>query len=296
MSERAARIRTIPAAAARSVPGPRRPRLRGGRFIVGALVAALFVLPLAWMVVASLRPIGLPLPAHIQWWPNPATLSNYRDVFRVVPMARYALNSAIVILAVVPLTLLTTSLAGFAMAQLPARLRDLLAAVLVAALMVPLMSVWLTRFMVYKWLGVLDTLGVLILPGLMGSSPLYVLIMFWAFRRVPIESFEAARLDGASAVRIWWSIGVPQVRPALLAVTVLSFERHWGNFLDPLLYINDPRWYTLPVALQGLQQLHPSDWPLMMAGAVIVTIPAVLVFVAAQRHFLREYDEGNPFR
>ncbi|HMM41819.1 MAG TPA: carbohydrate ABC transporter permease, partial [Thermomicrobiales bacterium] len=251
---------------------------------------------LAWMGVASLRPVGLPLPAHIQWWPNPATLSNYRDVFRVVPMARYALNSAIVILAVVPLTLLTTSLAGFAMAQLPARLRDLLAAVLVAALMVPLMSVWLTRFMVYKWLGVLDTLGVLILPGLMGSSPLYVLIMFWAFRRVPIESFEAARLDGASAVRIWWSIGVPQVRPALLAVTVLSFERHWGNFLDPLLYINDPRWYTLPVALQGLQQLHPSDWPLMMAGAVIVTIPAVLVFVAAQRHFLREYDEGNPFR
>lgn len=286
----------MPAAAARTEPGPRRTPLRGGRFIVGALVAGLFVLPLAWMVVASLRPVGLPLPAQIQWWPDPATLSNYRDVFRVVPMAHYALNSAIVILAVVPLTLLTTALSGFAMSQLPARLRDLLAAVLIAALMVPLMSVWLTRFMVYKWIGVLDTLGVLILPGLMGSSPLYVLIMFWAFRRVPIETFEAARLDGASAVRIWWSIGMPQVRPALLAVTVLSFERHWGNFLDPLLYINDPRWYTLPVALQGFKQLHPSDWPLMMAAAVIVTVPAVLVFVAAQRHFLREYDEGNPFR
>lgn len=278
------------------MPEPRRPRLRGGRVIVGALVAAVFVVPLLWMVVASLRPVGLPIPATIQWWPDPATLSNYRDVFRVVPLARYALNSAIVILAVVPLTLLTTSLAGFAMAQLPARLRDPLAAVLVAALMVPLMSVWLTRFMVYKWIGVLDTLGVLILPGLMGSSPLYVLIMFWAFRRVPMETFEAARLDGASAFRIWWSIGLPQVRPALLAVMVLSFERHWGNFLDPLLYINDPRWYTLPVALQSLQQLHQSDWPLMMAGAVVVTVPAVLVFIAAQRHFLREYDEGNPFR
>lgn len=249
-----------------------------------------------WMVVASLRPVGLPMPTQIQWWPDPATLSNYRDIFRVVPMARYALNSAIVILAVVPLTLLTTSLAGFAMAQLPARLRDSLVALLVAALMVPLMSVWLTRFMVYKWLGVLDTLGALILPGLMGSSPLYVLIMFWAFRRIPIASFEAARLDGASAPRIWWSIGLPQVRPALLAVTVLSFERHWGNFLDPLLYINDPRWYTLPVALQGLQQLHPSDWPWMMAAAVLVTLPAVVVFIVAQRHFLREYDEGNPFR
>ncbi len=289
-------MRAIPAAQTRAQPGPRRPHIRGWRTVLGALAAVIFVAPLLWMVVASLRPVGLPLPAQIQWWPDPATLGNYRDIFRVVPMARYALNSAIVILAVVPLTLLTTSLAGFAMAQLPARLRDLLAAVLVAALMVPLMSVWLTRFMIYKWLGVLDTLGALILPGLMGSSPLYVLIMFWAFRRVPIESFEAARLDGASAFRIWWSIGIPQVQPALLAVTVLSFERHWGNFLDPLLYINDPRWYTLPVALQGLQQLHPSDWPLMMAGAVVVTVPAVLIFITAQRHFLREYDEGNPFR
>lgn len=290
MSERAAEVTAQPA------PRTRRRPARSIRLIAGVLAATLFILPLLWMVVASLRPLGLPMPLRIQWWPDPATLSNYRAIFHVVPMARYAANSVIVIVTVIPLTLLTTSLAGFAMAQVPARMRDLLVATLVAALMVPLMAVWLTRFMVYKWLGVLDTLGVLIVPGLMGSSPLYVLIMFWAFRRAPIGSFEAARLDGASASRIWWSIGLPQVRPALMAVTVLSFERHWGNFLDPLLYINNPRWYTLPVALQGLQQLHPSDWPLMMAGAVVVTLPAVVVFIVAQRHFLREYDEGNPFQ
>jgi len=266
------------------------------RPIVAALVAALFLIPLLWLVVASLRPIGLPIPAQMQWWPDPATFSNYRDIFDIVPMARYALNSVIVVVTVVPLTLLTTSMAGFAMTQLSRRWRDVFVAVLVAALMVPVMSVWLTRFMVYKWLGVLDTLGALIVPGLMGSSPLYVLIMFWAFRRVPQETFEAARIDGAGPFRSWWTIGIPQVRPALLAVTVLSFERHWGNFLDPLLYINDPKWYTLPVALQGLQQLHPSNWPLMMAAAVLVTIPAIVVFILAQRHFLREYDEGNPFR
>lgn len=266
------------------------------RPIVAALVAALFLIPLLWLVVASLRPTGLPIPAQMQWWPDPATFSNYRDIFDIVPMARYALNSVIVVVTVVPLTLLTTSMAGFAMTQLSRRWRDVFVAVLVAALMVPVMSVWLTRFMVYKWLGVLDTLGALIVPGLMGSSPLYVLIMFWAFRRVPQETFEAARIDGAGPFRSWWTIGIPQVRPALLAVTVLSFERHWGNFLDPLLYINDPNWYTLPVALQGLQQLHPSDWPLMMAAAVLVTIPAIVVFILAQRHFLREYDEGNPFR
>ncbi|MCO5175742.1 MAG: carbohydrate ABC transporter permease [Thermomicrobiales bacterium] len=280
----------------RNASGRRRSRLSILRPLAAAVVAALFLIPLVWLVIASLRPTGLPTPAQIQWWPAPATFRNYRDIFRIVPMARYALNSAIVVIAVVPLTLLTTSMAGFAMTQLSKRWRDAFVAVLVAALMVPVMSVWLTRFMVYKWLGVLDTLGALIVPGLMGSSPLYVLIMFWAFRRVPQEAFEAARIDGAGPFRTWWSIGIPQVRPGLLAVTVLSFERHWGNFLDPLLYINDPKWYTLPVALQGLQQLHPSDWPLMMAAAVLVTIPAIAVFIVAQRHFLREYDEGNPFR
>jgi multiple sugar transport system permease protein len=115
--------------------------------------------------------------------------------------------------------------------------------------------------------------------------------MFWAMRRIPRDALDAARLDGAGAFRIWWSVALPQVRPALLAVAVLSFERHWSNFIDPLLYISNQDRYTLPVALQALQQLHRTQWPLLMAGVVVVTLPAVLVFLFAQRVFLNEAGE-----
>lgn len=270
---------------------PGRPRLRWLRFIVGLAVGALFVLPLYWVIVASLQPTGQALPSRLIWWPDQVTFANYRRIFELLPLARYALNSVIVVAIAVPVTLLTASWAGFAMTQLPARVRDMLIGLLVAALMVPLMAVWLSRFLVYKWLGLLDTLGVLIAPALLGSSPFYVLIMFWALRRIPRDGIDAARMDGAGAFRIWWSVALPQVRPALLAVTVLSFERHWSNFIDPLLYISNPDRYTLPVALLALQQLHRTQWPLLMAGVVVVTLPAVLVFLLAQRAFLSEAGE-----
>jgi multiple sugar transport system permease protein len=175
------------------------------------------------------------------------------------------------------------------MAQLPARVRNALVAVSVTTLLVPMMSLWLTRFLVFKWLGVLDTLVALILPAAFGSSPFYVLILHWAFRRVPGELFEAARVDGCGAFRVWWSIGLPLVRPSLLAVAVLSCVYYWSAFIDPMLYLADQANYTLPVALRSLQQLHPARWSLLMAGCVLVTLPVLVAFGLAQRYFLQEH-------
>ena len=257
-------------------------------YALATLVGLLFVVPLVWMVSTSLRPIGLPAPARFEWIPPVLTLDNYPYIFQILELGRFLGNSVGVVVVAVPLTLLTASGAGFALAQLPARPRGWLTALSVAALLVPAMAIWITRFLVYKWIGILDTPLALIAPAIMGTSPLYVLLFGWAFGRVPGEIFEQARLDGAGAWRIWWSVALPLVRPAIGAVAILSTVFYWSDFISPLLYVNNPAYYTLPVGIQALQQVNRTNWPLMMAGAVVLTLPMLILFVVAQRFFFQE--------
>jgi multiple sugar transport system permease protein len=122
----------------------------------------------------------------------------------------------------------------------------------------------------------------------MGTSPLFVLLFFWTFRRVPSEVFETARLDGAGAFTVWWRIGLPLAVPTIIAVAVLTFLFYWSDFISPLLYLKSQDLYTLPIGVRQLQQLDRSDWPLLMAASVLLAAPAVAVFVIAQRFFPRE--------
>ena len=255
---------------------------------LAALIAAVFAIPLIWMIATSLRPLGLPPATRFEWLPPALSLSNYPYIFQILELGRFLGNSVGVVLVAVPLTVLTASLAGFAIAQLPEQVRKGLIAVSVAALLVPSMALWITRFLVYKSLGILDTPLVLIAPAIMGTSPFYVLLFAWAFARVPRELFEQARLDGAGAWRLWWLVGLPQVRTGITAVAVLAGLHYWSDFIDPLLYLNNQQYYTLPVGIQALQQMDRTNWPLLMAGAVVLTVPVLVVFLVAQRYFFSQ--------
>lgn len=252
------------------------------------LVAALFLLPLLWMVTASLRAPGLPPPTSVEWLPTSPSPGNYAEVFSLLPFGRYLLNSLIVVGLAVPLTIVTASMAGFAMALLERRSRMALVVLSVALLLVPVMATWLTRFLLFRWAGLTDSLVVLVIPALAGSSPLFVLLYYWAFRRVNVEIFETAHLDGAGVFTTWWRIGLPVVVPMTVAVAVLTFILYWSDFINPLLYLRDQDLYTLPLGLRQLQQLDPTDWPLLMAGAVMLLLPAVLFFLLVQHLFLGE--------
>jgi multiple sugar transport system permease protein len=265
------------------------PKLRAGLHVAATLaLVLLFVLPLWWMIVASLRPVGLPPPRTIEWWPADPQWRNYAEIFRQVPMGRYALNSLLVVLVAVPLTLLTASLAGFGLSQLrgPWRTRLLIAAI--ALLMVPAPAVWLFRYQLLSWLGLLTSLWALVLPAFAAGSPLLVLLFYWTFRRNPLELYEAARVEGADAWTAWRRIAMPMARPTVAAVTVLAFALYWNDFTNPVLYLYRPSTYTLPVGLQILKQLDATNWPLLMAGAVVVTLPIVLLFLALQPLFLSD--------
>jgi multiple sugar transport system permease protein len=195
----------------------------------------------------------------------------------------------------VPLTLFISSLAGFGISQMPDKPRRQLVYLSIALVIVPAAAVWLFRFQILQWLGLFDTLWALVLPAFTGSNPLFVLLFYWTFRRIPGEMFEAARLDGATAVTVWWRLALPLSRPTIVAVTVLTFVMYWSDFISPVLFIFDPQKYTLPVGLQILNQLDRTNWPLLMAGAVVMTLPIIFMFILLQRYFLHDMSLSNLF-
>ena len=264
-----------------------------GDHVVPLLVGASFLLPLLWMVTAALREPGLPPPRTVEWLPTSPSIGNFGTVFDLLPFGRYLANSLAVVLLAVPLTIITASAAGFAMALLERRSRVALVVLSVALLMVPVTALWLTRFLLFRWAGLTDSLLALVVPALAGTSPLFVLLYYWTFRRVSADVFEMAHLDGAGVVTTWRRIAMPQAVPTSIAVAVLTFILYWSDFISPLLYLRSQDLYTLPLGLRQLQQLDPSDWPLLMAGAVMLTVPAVLFFLLVQHVFLGERGLGS---
>lgn len=254
---------------------------------VRLLAAILFLLPILWMAAAALRPLGVPLPQKLTLFSAVPTLENFSRVWELVPIGRYTLNSLLVVLLAVPITVVTSSWAGYGMARLPRASQRRWVVLSLAVLMVPGIALWFTRFLIYKQLGWLDTIWALIAPAWMGTSPFYVLMFYRAFRRIPAAVYDAARIDGAGIVQTWRQVIMPMARPTALGVGLLSFVVYWGDFTSPLLYTDSEQLYTLPIALQLLQQMNRSEWSLLMAAAVMATFIPIILFILLQPYFSR---------
>jgi multiple sugar transport system permease protein len=266
------------------------PRQPGGwRHLPALLVAVLFVVSLWFMVAGSLRPAGLPPPRTPELLPSELAFDNYGRAFDLVPIPRQMANSLIVAAFAVPLTVLFGSWAGFAMSQLSRRAAGVMVGASLVALMIPVTAMLVSRFAMFRTVGLTDTYVPLIAPALLGTSPFYVLLFYWSFRRLPFELFEAARLEGVGWLGVWRRVAMPLVRPTTVAVSVLAFVFTWSNFLDPLIYLFDPAKFTVPMGLRSLSTLGRQDVPLLLAGAVAATLPVVAAFLYVQRYFLQEF-------
>lgn len=258
-----------------------------------ALAAAIvFLLPLWFMISGSLRPVGLPPPAGFELVPPSPTIDSYLRLPGLIPLGLYLRNSLIVTGIAVPLTVLVAALAGFGIRLLSPRWRRVAIGASLVALMIPITAVWATRFEVFRIAGITDTHLPLIAPALAATTPFFVLIYVWSFGGISDAQIGAARLEGASTWRMWRSVAMPQAKPATLAVAVLAFAVHWGNFIDALLYLQSQQRFTVPLGIRFLHLLNPTDWPLLMAGCVVMTLPAVAVFLLAQRLFLDDPLRG----
>lgn len=256
---------------------------RGWRNLAVAVLCALFLFPLVFMVLGSLRtPLQAP-PDGFEFLPEPMRWANYQSVFGFLPLWSYMKNSAVVVAVAVPVTVLIASWAGFAIATGTPKVRRILIGLSVVALMVPASALWIPRFVLFKWTGINDTLLPLMSPALMATTPFYVLLFAVAYWRIPRPLYEAAALEGLSPMKTWWRVAWPLGRPAAFAVAVLAFAFHWSNFIDALLYLPDVDLYTMPLGLRALQSLEPTNHSILLAGAVMATLPAVLAFVLVQR-------------
>lgn len=264
------------------------------RHVAALSLALVFILPLFFMFSGSLRQAGLPPPRTPELIPSPLVWGNYDRAFDLVDIPRYTLNSLIVVAFAVPLTVLTASWAAFAMFRLPRRWAGALIVVSLVALMIPLTALLVPRFVMFRHLHLIDNPDwfpyiPLIAPAIMGTSPFYVLLYYWSFKRLPQELFEASRLEGLGPLSIWWRVAMPLVRPVTVAVAVLAFVFTWSNFLDPLIFLSEQEEFTVPLGLRALSVLDATNFPLLLAGSVAATLPVILAFLYVQRHFLQEF-------
>lgn len=248
-----------------------------------AVLSVLFLLPIALMFSGALQTPGRPPRDGFDLVPEIARWENFQTITTLIDIWGQMRNSLVVVAVAVPLTVVIASWAGFAVVTAPRRTRVFLISASVVALMIPVTALWVPRFVLFGWLGMIDSLWVLMVPALMATSPFYVLIFALAYSRIPAQLFEAARVEGLSSFRTWATVAWPLARPAAFAVAMLAFVFHWSNFVDALLYLRSESTYTLPLGLRALQTFEVTLHPLMLAGAAIATIPSLLAFLLGQR-------------
>jgi multiple sugar transport system permease protein len=256
--------------------------------ILGALLA---LLPMLWMLSASLMPTGEASTFPPHFLPSKATLAHYHDLFTRLSLGRYLLNSAFISIIVTFASLAVNSMAGYAFAKLRFRGRDKLFRFLSAGLVLHVQVSMLPLFLLLKNMGLINTYWGVIIPGLASIFGIF-LVRQYALS-IPDEMLDAARVDGASEARIFWSIVVPGILPILATLSIWTFLATWNDFMWPLIVLSDESHYTLPVALANLSGEHVQDTELMMAGSVITVIPVMLVFLFLQRYYIQGVMAGS---
>jgi multiple sugar transport system permease protein len=268
------------------------------RLLPGVLLHALLVVgglltlaPLAWMVFASVMPTGDANTFPPPFFPRSVTFEHYRDLFTRLNLARSFLNSALITVLATVGSVMVVSLAGYAFAKLPFRGRDRLFRGLSLALLVPAQVGMLPLFLLLRELGLVNTYAGAIIPYLASVFGIFMVRQY--VLSLPDELLDAARVDGAGEIRVFWTIALPIIRPILVTLAAFTFLSAWNDFMWPLIVLSDGQKYTLPVALASLVGEHVQDTELMMAGSVVTTLPALLVFLAFQRIYVRGILAGS---
>lgn len=257
--------------------------------LYGALVlCALFtMLPFVWVLSGSLRSLGEIRSDPGAWLPHHVTPDNFVRLFQTEHFGRFLVNSIVVAAIVVTGNIVAASAAGYALAKLDFAGKRIAFGAVMAAMMVPFTTVFVTQFVITVDLGLADTLTGIALPG--AALPLSVFIMRQYALSVPDELLEAARIDGAGEFRIFFRIFLPLAGPAVATVTIMSFLSSWNNFIWPLIVAQSTSSYTLPVGLAATSQAaaHVTDYGLMLAGAIVVMLPVLVLFLFLQRYFVQ---------
>lgn len=249
------------------------------------------VIPLLWMLSASLMPGGEASAFPPRLVPSRITFEHYTSLFTRLNLGRAFANSIIVALMATFGSLLVNSMAGYAFAKLQFRGRDRIFAVLLASLVIPAQVAMLPLFLMLKSAGLVNTYAGVLIPYVATISGIFLVRQFMT--SVPDDLLAAARIDGASELRIYWSVILPLARPVLATLAIFTFMSAWNDFMWPLIILTDDDKYTMPVAVASLVGEHAQDLELMMASSVITVIPVLALFFVLQKQYIAGLMAGG---
>ncbi|MBD2356709.1 carbohydrate ABC transporter permease [Tolypothrix sp. FACHB-123] len=247
--------------------------------LIGAFIV---LLPLFVVFLTSLAPAGVTAEGLAK---NNWTLANYRDAWQRGKFLLAFANSTLVAIAVTGFQIVTSALAGYALARLKFRGRQALLLIVIATLVIPFQLLVIPVFLVLKWGHLINTYGALILPTAVNGFGIFLLRQY--FQTIPVELEEAATIDGANRWQILWRVMLPLARPALVTLFLFTFIGEWNDLFKPLVFTTRPELKTVQLALAEFQEQFTNNWPLMMAAVTIATVPVMLLFLIGQRQFIR---------
>jgi multiple sugar transport system permease protein len=254
-------------------------------YLVLMLLALFFLIPLYWMFSTALKNQQQTFAIPPEWVPSPAQWSNFGDVFSEVPFARFLFNTAFLVVMNIIGQLFSVTLVSYGFARLRFPGRSVLFLMMLSTLMIPYQVTLVPRFILFAKLGMVNTYLPLILPAFTGS-PFLIFLVRQYIMSIPFDLDEAAYIDGATRFQVFRHIILPLTRPALVLVTVFTFIDVWNDFLQPLIYLNDPEMFTVSLGLSFFQGARETNWNLLMAASVLAMLPPLVLFFFAQRQLI----------
>ena len=267
-----------------------RPARQGGagwvswRALVLLLGALLMLFPLYWMLVTALGDTGSFTSGPLRLWPQDPTLEALRRAFALLPFDRFYVNSLAIAVVAMLLSVSLNLVAGYVLAKYRFRGRQVVFVLILSTLMIPVQVVMVPQFQLVAGLGWVDSYWSVIIPRAAEAFGIFLCRQFML--GIPDELLEAARLDGAGHLRLFWSVVLPMCRPLIAVLVILTFMYRWNEFAWPLIVLNDQQLFTVPIGLAFLQTQYGTDYPALMGMALLSTLPILAVFALFQRQFV----------
>lgn len=254
-------------------------------YVVLAVLLLVVLMPFIWMLSSSLKHDNDVLTVPIQWIPKTFVWTNYSDIWKLVPMAGYLMNSAILAIVITFLQVLTGSFAAYGFSKIRFPGRDGLFLAYIATIAVPWQAYMIPQFILMEKAGLTNSFTALILLQAFGAFGVFLMRQY--YMTIPDELCEAARIDGLSDYRIWWRIILPLSKPALASLALLTFVNTWNDYMGPFIYLSSNRLWTIQIGLRSFVGQYSSQDALIMTGSIISIIPILVIFLVGQRYFIQ---------
>ena len=256
-------------------------------YLVISVGAILILIPVAWMITTGLKEPHQAFIFPPEWIPSPIAWQNFSTALSTLPFHIFFVNSTIISLSTMLGAVISSAFVAYGFARFRFPGRDTLFVIVLATLILPVEVILIPLFILFKTLNWLDSFKPLIIPSFFGGGAFNIFLMRQFIMTVPRELDDAAKMDGCNSFKTWWKIILPLIKPALIAVAILTFTGHWNQFLEPLIFISSEVKHTVALGLMKFQGVYVTQWNLVMAAATVAFLPPVVVFFVAQKYFIR---------